>query len=100
MGRTLIVTRHSGAVAWLEQKGFRGEVITHLSPEQVSKGDTIVGVLPVHIVAELKEKGAQVFIIVLPQVPSEMRGHELSPEQMDEFGARLLEVEVLKLREV
>jgi len=98
--RTIIVTRHPGAVAWLKEKGFEGEVVAHLTPEMVDEGDVVVGVLPVHLVAELKKKGARVFILVLPQVPPEKRGQELSPDEMEKFGARLLEVRELELEEV
>jgi len=100
VGKVFIVTRHPGAVAWLKSKGFEGEVVAHLTPEMVDEGDVVIGVLPVHLVAELKEKRARVIILVLPQVPPEKRGQELSPEEMDRFGARLLEVEELRLKEV
>ncbi|MHC1624881.1 MAG: CRISPR-associated protein Csx16 [Methermicoccaceae archaeon] len=98
--KRILVSRHPGAVAWLKSKGFEGEVVAHLTPEMVGEGDVVVGVLPVHLVAELKERGARVIILVLPQVPPEKRGAELSPEEMDRFGARLLEVEELRLKEV
>jgi len=98
--RTLVVTRHQGAVAWLQEKGFRGEVVSHLSPEMVDEGDTVVGVLPIHLVWDLKRREARVIILVLPQVPPEKRGQELGPEQMEEFGAKLLEVRELELQEV
>lgn len=98
--KVLVVSRHAGAIEWLRQKGFTGEVVTHLTPEMVQAGDTVIGVLPVHLVAELVKKGVKVFIIVMPQVPKEMRGQELTAEQMEQFGAKLLEVKSIELREV
>jgi len=98
--KTLLATRHKGAIEWIKRKGFNGEVVSHISAEMIGEGDTVIGNIPVHMIEEIKQKGARVFIIVMPQVPKEMRGQELTAEQMEQFGAKLLEVKSIELREV
>jgi len=98
--RTFIVTRHPGAVAWLKEKGFTGEVMPHLSPEIVNSGDRVIGVLPITLAAELVKKGVKVFVISLPKVAFGDRGQELTPAEMGKAGARLFKVDKIKLQEI
>ncbi len=91
----IIVTRHAGALRWLTAKGIVGEAITHISsPEQV-RGKRVVGGVPLHLAAE----AAEVLAIVMPELPPELRGKELTAEQMEQFGARLLRCAVLPIEE-
>ncbi|MGE3104602.1 MAG: CRISPR-associated protein Csx16 [Lysobacterales bacterium] len=49
---TFLVTRHPGALHWLRAQGFTDAVhVPHLDLAQVTAGDTVVGTLPVHVVA-------------------------------------------------
>jgi len=80
----IIVTRHQGAVEWLAQRGINGDVISHATAEDV-RDRTVYGMLPLHLAAEADV----VHVIDMPDMPPEARGQDLSPEQMDEYGARL-----------
>ena len=100
MTKTIIVTRHPGAVEFIQDAGFEGEVIEHFTPEMVEEGMIVVGVLPVHLIGEVLEKGGRYVHVVMPQIPQEMRGHELTTEQMREYGATLMEVADLGFAEV
>jgi len=100
MGKTYIVSRHSGAVAWLQRRGFAGPIISHLDPKILRKGDRVVGVLPITLVHQLLHKGVEVFSLQLPDVPKELRGQELTPELMDKYGARVYKILALEWEEV
>jgi len=97
---TFIVSRHSGAIKWLRLKGFQGKVITHLNPATIKAGDVVVGVLPITLVKKLIDKGITVYSLQLPDVPKELRGQELTPEMMDEFGAKVYKITSLEWEEV
>lgn len=88
----IIVTRHPGAVAWLFAKGFRGEIVTHLEPETIGPGNTYIGVLPIPMIQRIIDAGSRFFLLVMPEVTLAQRDREMSPEEMDEAGAKLLEV--------
>jgi len=95
--KTLIVTRHAGAVKWLKSKGIKGINVYNLQEEDVEKGDKIYGVLPLTLVAKAIEKGAEVTLLMLPSIAYEDRGKELTPEEMDEAGAYMVRVVYLEL---
>lgn len=78
----LIVTRHSGLVEWLRQHGITGRVVEQANAETV-RGKRVYGVLPLHLAAE----AAEVVVVDMPRLPREKRGVDLSPEEMDEYGA-------------
>lgn len=88
--RTLLVTRHAGAKVWIERQGIAlDEVRDHLDVDEVRAGDRIVGTLPAHLAAEVCERGAEYVHLAL-DLPSGMRGRELSAEDLDRLGARLV----------
>ena len=89
----VIVTRHAGLVAWLETQEITGEVISHVtSPDQVA-GRVVYGILPLHLAAEAEE----VVVVDMPRLPAELRGVDLTPEQMEEAGATLSRYRVERL---
>lgn len=97
---TWLVTRHPGALEWLLAQGYTGvKHVLHLDPTQVQSGDFVVGTLPVHLAAVICERGARYFNLSL-DVPESRRGHELSADDLDAFGARLEEYAVRKLAEL
>lgn len=98
MNEVKIVTRHEGAKDFLRSKGYEGRVIEQFSPEMAEKGDLVIGVLPVQLIDEVLRRGARFISIIMPDVPEDMRGKELSPSQMEEFGARLVEIEDIFMR--
>ena len=80
----VIVTRHRGLVEWLRRKGIEGEVIAHANADDVI-GKDVIGNLPLH----LASLALSVTVVDMPNLPPELRGQDLSPEQMDEAGATL-----------
>ena len=80
----LIVTRHTGTVAWLRERGLSGRVIEHATREDV-EGQTVVGALPFH----LAEAADKIGVIDLPLLTVDQRGKDLNPAEMDAAGAEL-----------
>jgi CRISPR-associated protein Csx16 len=93
-GRTLFVTRHPGAVEWAARQGIAvDKTVAHLDPDEIRPGDVVIGTLPVHLAAEVCAHGARYLHLVL-DLPGELRGRELSAEQLLRLGARLEEYSV------
>ncbi len=90
MGSSWFVSRHVGAREWLERQGWPVDrQVEHLSPAQVAPGDRIYGTLPVHLAAALCARGAQYHHLIL-DLPVEARGRELTADELERFGARLV----------
>lgn len=95
---TYFVTRHAGAIQWAKEQGIGVDhVVDHVNTEDIQSGDSVLGTLPVNLVAELNEKGARYFHLTLP-LPEHLRGKEISAESMRELGAKLEEFVVQKLK--
>jgi putative CRISPR-associated protein (TIGR02620 family) len=83
MRMTIIVTRHTGLIQWLKSHGIVGDVISHVEfPDQI-RGKDVYGVLPLHLASVCNS----VTTVDMPGLPSEKRGVDLTPEEMDSFGA-------------
>ncbi|GIX21712.1 MAG: hypothetical protein KatS3mg121_0495 [Gammaproteobacteria bacterium] len=96
-GRIWFVTRHPGAADWLRRKGVRADVIRpHLDPCDIQEGDLVVGNLPLHIVAEVCRRGGRFFNLSI-DIPPELRGAELMPDDLERVGARLEEYRVERI---
>lgn len=95
--RTVVVSRHPGAVEWLEKQGVVAEAtFTHLSEADVTSfrvGDTVVGILPIEIAVRLCEQGVRCEVIFLTSEETQ-RGTELDCHQLEAAGARLVRVSV------
>lgn len=88
---TLLISRHPSAIAWVKSKVMVDKVLTHLTDNDLADlnaDDTVIGTLPIHLAAEVCEQGAT-FVYLSLDTPPELRGAELSIEQMDALGARL-----------
>ena len=93
---TYFVTRHTGAKQWATEQGIDVDyLVDHLNIEDLRAGDTVLGSLPVNLVAELNEKGVRYFHLSLP-LSEQLRGKEISAELMRELGAKLEEYFVIK----
>lgn len=82
---TLIVTRHKGLVQYLVAKGFVGadvEVVEHASAEVV-EGKHVWGVLP-HNLSVLCSSFTEVPL----SPPAELRGKELTMEQVEQYAGK------------
>lgn len=95
-----IVSRHPGAIAWIKSKGFEGEQIAQFTPEMAQEGDTVIGVLPVPLIASVLNAGAQFILLSLPAVAFSERGQELTPDQMDAAGAKLHRITDICMEEI
>lgn len=86
---TYFVTRHPGAIEWARRQGLTVDrQIAHLDPSQLNPGDTVIGTLPVHLAAEVCARGGHYLHLSL-DLPPEVRGQELSADQLVAYGARL-----------
>ena len=83
------ITRHPGAVAWAHNEGIdAAKVIDHLDVTTIQPGDTVIGTLPVNLAAQVCARGARYLHLSL-ELPPDMRGKELTAEDMRRLGARL-----------
>lgn len=91
----LVVTRHPALLEVLAEKGIatpETPVIAHASPEAV-RGKNVAGVLPLSLAAEC----ASITEVSL-RLPAELRGRELSAEEVRAHmqGVRTYKVEVVR----
>ncbi len=88
---TYFVTRHLGARDWADQEGIAvDEIIDHLEVESVQPGDVVIGSLPVNLAAEVCARGGRYLHLIL-DMNRELRGRELTVEEMRACGARVEE---------
>ena len=92
-----LVTRHLGTRQWLKER-ISDEVI-HLShldnPECLMRGDVVIGVLPIKMVAEICILGA-FYLNIEIDIPRNLRGQELTAQQIERLGAKLVEYRAQK----
>ena len=78
--KTVIVTRHKALLEYIVMHRLAPDdavILTHVDAEAI-RGKHVIGVLPLHLAAE----AAKVTEIPM-NIPSELRGQELTLEQMD-----------------
>ena len=86
---TWFITRHPGARQWAETQGLAiDRHAIHLDPAEVAPGDTVIGTLPVHLAAEICQRGARYFNLSL-DLPASARGRELAVDELLAYNARL-----------
>lgn len=86
---TFFITRHPGAVEWARRQGLAVDrQLAHLDPQAVQAGDIVIGILPVHLAAQVCARGGRYLHLSL-DLPPEARGRELSADELEQFGARL-----------
>ena len=93
--KKLVVTRHSALVELLLERGLIKEgdftLISHATPEDVA-GKDVIGVLPMALAA-LANTITEVPLVV----PQELRGQELSIDQVREFAGAPVTYKVLSI---
>ncbi|WP_417847044.1 CRISPR-associated protein Csx16 [Thalassospira povalilytica] len=92
---TFFVTRHPGAGEWARRRNITARPVSHLDVAQVCAGDTVMGTLPVNLVADINARGARYFHLVL-DLPAKLRGRELGIDEMAAYNARLEEYTVIR----
>lgn len=94
MSKTYFVTRHLGAIEWANQQGIKVDYsLAHMDNQvlvNIGQGDRVLGILPVQMIAQLCAQGARYFHLEV-LVSSEMRGKELSADQLTQARAKLIE---------
>lgn len=86
---TYFVSRHPGGIEWAAQQNLHVDAfVAHLDPTQVQPGDTVIGNLPVHLAAQVCERGGVYWHLSLA-LPAELRGRELSAADMARLGAHV-----------
>ena len=95
---TYLVSRHMGAVEWMMHMGHHYDKhLTHLDNyDNLKIGDTVVGSLPINIVADLNERGIR-YVHLSLYIPESLRGMELSVAQLSELDAKLESYEVKRI---
>lgn len=89
-----LASRHLGAIAWVRRAGIQiDREVAHLDPTLVCAGDTVIGTLPMHVAAEVCMRGARFFALDL-HLTADMRGRELSEEELQGFQCTLTEYRV------
>lgn len=86
---TYFISRHPGAVDWAESEGHHvDQQLAHFDVTIVNEGDKVLGTLPINLIAEVNARGAEYHHLTL-DLPSEMRGKEITANDMRQYGARL-----------
>ncbi len=87
---TYFVTRHPGAIEWARRQGIEAELVRDFKSDVIAPGDVVLGTLPVQLIAEVNARGGR-YLHLEMSLPPEARGKDLSADDMDRFGARLVE---------
>lgn len=96
---TLFVSRHPGALQWAAEEGVAVDgLVTHLDPACIAPGDIVIGTLPIHLAAQVCERGGRYLHLSL-ELPPQWRGRELSAAELRGCGARLEEYTVHRVAE-
>ena len=91
---TWFVSRHPGAIEWATRQTLAvDQFVHHLDPALVRGGDTVMGSLPVHLAAAVCERGAR-YLHLSVELPEQLRGKELSADQLEQLGANMREYRV------
>lgn len=93
---TWVVTRHTGAIEWLNNAGVKADrVESDLEIDQPQAGDIVIGILPIQHVAVLNQRGVSYFHICI-ETQAQDRGTEFNAQQMQERSATLTEYQASK----
>lgn len=88
---TTFVSRHPGAIDWARAEGHLPEdarIVGDFDPAALAAGDLVIGTLPAQIAALICERGARYQHLTL-DLPADLRGKELSADEMRACKARL-----------
>ncbi|MDO4223962.1 MAG: CRISPR-associated protein Csx16 [Acinetobacter sp.] len=99
---TYFISRHAGAIAWIQQEPIHiDHYLTHIHDDDLAMfqaGDDVIGILPTAIIADLNAKGVRYFHLSY-RTPQAWRGVELSAEQLRALGACLQEFHVQRIEQ-
>ncbi len=90
-----LVARHPGARDWLQSQTAQPFIaLRHLDdPEIIKPGDSVMGTLPLYLIAAVCARGARYFHLDVA-LPDTLRGQELTAQQLTHLNAALVEYSV------
>ena len=99
--KVYFINRHPGSIAWAKKQALPIDCfLEHMEDINIFEaGDTVIGSLPVHIIAELNNNGVR-FLHFQLDLPKHQRGIELSAEDIDALDVQLREFMVCSLEPV
>jgi putative CRISPR-associated protein (TIGR02620 family) len=90
----IIVTKHQAALEFLKRMGIHDAAIyRHIDVSLVNEDMTIIGNVPLHLAAKVKD----VMAIEFHNLPNNRRNDELTLDDMIQFGAHLKRYKVRRL---
>ncbi|WP_118867776.1 CRISPR-associated protein Csx16 [Haemophilus haemolyticus] len=94
---TWFISRHLGAIEWIKQQNIQIDRFeSHLDTSLVQAGDVVIGTLPIHLAAEICQKGATFYFLSV-NVSAQQRGTELTAQQLVDQGCALQAFHIRKL---
>lgn len=94
---TWFISRHQGAIEWVKKQNILIDRFeSHLDTSLVQAGDVVIGTLPIHLAAEICQKGAKFYFLSV-NVKYEQRGTELTCEQLIEQQCSIQPFRIEKL---
>ena len=81
---TWFISRHPGAIEWVKLHNIQIDRFeSQLDTSLVQAGDVVIGTLPIHLAAEVCQKGVKFYFLSINVTP-EQRGTELTCKQLIE----------------
>ena len=90
--KTLVVSRHKGLIEWLERRGMINEtteIVSHITDKSVLYNRTVIGNLPLSLACLTGR-----MLTIEMEVPQELRGKDITADEMDNCGAYVDEYKV------
>ncbi len=93
------VSRHQGAIDWIKQQPIHiDHFIAHLDVALICADDIVIGTLPVHLAAQVCQKGAKFYFLSV-NVRAEQRGTELTVNELIAQDCQLIPFYIQQLKE-
>ncbi|MCW8109600.1 CRISPR-associated protein Csx16 [Alteromonas ponticola] len=99
--RFWFVGRHKGSADWVKLQGIHIDYyVEHIDVDNGPQpGDTVIGTLPVHLIAQLNAMGVR-FVHLQLSLSNEDRGKELCARRLLSLRPKLVEYLALKIQQV
>lgn len=88
----ILITRHEALVEFLQKQGLEFDMVVSHADAEIVKGKDVYGVLPLHLAAL-----ANTITSVDMNLPAEMRGKELSLEDVERYFVGFATYKVSKI---
>ncbi|MBR1374612.1 MAG: CRISPR-associated protein Csx16 [Cardiobacteriaceae bacterium] len=96
------ICRHQGTIDWVKsRKNIKIDVfLDHLDfrETEICAEDTVIGILPIDIAAQICEKGAKFYALKIHQELSE-RGQNFSADNLEKMNVSLRRFQIIDLEE-